>query len=162
MDRPFLFFGFLLKFSYHVTQPMLGSMQAVSAVIHKASANNFTGSAVLNLLQSQVKNLLTSFHCCSALASLLFSYFLGTICFICNWCGFYCIQAKAMAGDNTVRSLLEKMTQCASNAYLGILERYVLLAHYYYNSFLVDILKVLPHSAFRRFYFMDSQLYILL
>lgn len=67
-----------------------------------------------------------------------------------------------MAGDNTVRSLLEKMTQCASNAYLGILERYVLLAHYYYNSFLVDILKVLPHSAFRRFYFMDSQLYILL
>lgn len=45
-----------------------------------------------------------------------------------------------MAGDNTVRSLLEKMTQCASNAYLGILERYVLLAHYYYNSFLVDIL----------------------
>ncbi|KDO46658.1 hypothetical protein CISIN_1g0053062mg, partial [Citrus sinensis] len=64
-------------------QPMLGSMQAVSAVIHKASANNFTGSAVLNLLQS---------------------------------------QAKAMAGDNTVRSLLEKMTQCASNAYLGILE----------------------------------------
>ncbi|KAH9658442.1 gamma-tubulin complex component 2 [Citrus sinensis] len=67
-------------------QPMLGSMQAVSAVIHKASANNFTGSAVLNLLQS---------------------------------------QAKAMAGDNTVRSLLEKMTQCASNAYLGILERWV-------------------------------------
>ncbi|KAK2652166.1 hypothetical protein Ddye_012022 [Dipteronia dyeriana] len=34
-------------------------------------------------------------------------------------------QAKAMAGDNTVRSLLEKMTQCASNAYLGILERWV-------------------------------------
>ncbi|KAJ8753043.1 hypothetical protein K2173_011811 [Erythroxylum novogranatense] len=34
-------------------------------------------------------------------------------------------QAKAMAGDNAVRSLLEKMTQCASNAYLGILERWV-------------------------------------
>lgn len=30
-----------------------------------------------------------------------------------------------MAGDNAVRSLLEKMTQCASNAYLGILERLV-------------------------------------
>ncbi|XP_010241500.1 PREDICTED: gamma-tubulin complex component 2 [Nelumbo nucifera] len=34
-------------------------------------------------------------------------------------------QAKAMAGDHTVRSLLEKMTQCASSAYLGILERWV-------------------------------------
>ncbi|KAJ0080147.1 hypothetical protein Patl1_23964 [Pistacia atlantica] len=67
-------------------QPMMGSMLALSTVIHKASANNFVGSAVLNLLQS---------------------------------------QAKAMAGDNTVRSLLEKMTQCASNAYLGILERWV-------------------------------------
>ncbi|XP_019090549.1 PREDICTED: gamma-tubulin complex component 2 isoform X1 [Camelina sativa] len=32
-------------------------------------------------------------------------------------------QAKAMAGDNSVRSLLEKMTECASNAYLSILER---------------------------------------
>ena len=29
-----------------------------------------------------------------------------------------------MAGDNAVRSLLEKMTQCASSAYLGILERW--------------------------------------
>lgn len=29
-----------------------------------------------------------------------------------------------MAGDNGVRSLLEKMAECASNAYLGILERY--------------------------------------
>ncbi|CDY38427.1 BnaA10g17310D [Brassica napus] len=34
-------------------------------------------------------------------------------------------QAKAMAGDNSVRSLLEKMTECASNAYLSILERWV-------------------------------------
>ncbi|XP_051121281.1 gamma-tubulin complex component 2 isoform X2 [Andrographis paniculata] len=34
-------------------------------------------------------------------------------------------QAKAMAGDHVVRSLLEKMTQCASQAYLGILERWV-------------------------------------
>lgn len=67
-------------------QPMMGSMQALSIVIQKASANNFTGSSVLNLLQS---------------------------------------QAKAMAGDNAVRSLLEKMTQCASNAYLSILERWV-------------------------------------
>lgn len=31
-----------------------------------------------------------------------------------------------MAGDSAVRSLLEKMVQCASNAYLGILERYIL------------------------------------
>ncbi|KAL3523242.1 hypothetical protein ACH5RR_016076 [Cinchona calisaya] len=34
-------------------------------------------------------------------------------------------QAKAMAGDHVVRSLLEKMTQCANTAYLGILERWV-------------------------------------
>ncbi|KAF6161227.1 hypothetical protein GIB67_009114 [Kingdonia uniflora] len=34
-------------------------------------------------------------------------------------------QGKAMAGDHVVRSLLEKMTQCASSAYLGILERWV-------------------------------------
>lgn len=29
-----------------------------------------------------------------------------------------------MAGDHVVRSLLEKMSQCASQSYLGILERY--------------------------------------
>ncbi|XP_054784068.1 gamma-tubulin complex component 2 isoform X2 [Prosopis cineraria] len=67
-------------------QPMMGSMHALSIVIQKASLNNFSGSAVLNLLQS---------------------------------------QAKAMAGDNAVRLLLEKMAQCASNAYLSILERWV-------------------------------------
>ncbi|XP_058071510.1 gamma-tubulin complex component 2-like isoform X10 [Magnolia sinica] len=67
-------------------QPMMGSMHALSIVIEKASANDLSGSAVLNLLQS---------------------------------------QAKAMAGDNAVRSLLEKMTQCASAAYLRILERWV-------------------------------------
>ncbi|XP_028101376.1 gamma-tubulin complex component 2-like isoform X1 [Camellia sinensis] len=67
-------------------QPMMGSLQALSIVIKKASANNFVGSAILNLLQS---------------------------------------QAKAMAGDRAVRSLLEKMTQSASSAYLGILERWV-------------------------------------
>ncbi|OMO53993.1 Spc97/Spc98 [Corchorus olitorius] len=67
-------------------QPMMGSMQALASVIQKASANNYTGSAVLNLLQS---------------------------------------QAKAMAGDSAVRSLLEKMTQSASNAYLSILERWI-------------------------------------
>ncbi|KAL0403399.1 UNVERIFIED_CONTAM: Gamma-tubulin complex component 2 [Sesamum radiatum] len=67
-------------------QPMMGSMQTLSIVIKKASASNFIGSAVLNLLQS---------------------------------------QAKAMAGDHVVRSLLEKMSQSASQAYLGILERWV-------------------------------------
>ncbi|CAL1389984.1 unnamed protein product [Linum trigynum] len=67
-------------------QPVMPSMQALTIVVQKASANNFLGSSVLNLLQS---------------------------------------QAKAMAGDNAVRSLLEKMTECASNAYLGILERWV-------------------------------------
>lgn len=34
-------------------------------------------------------------------------------------------QAKAMSGDNAVRSLLEKMTQSASTPYLSILERWV-------------------------------------
>ncbi|RDX77345.1 Gamma-tubulin complex component 2, partial [Mucuna pruriens] len=67
-------------------QPMMRSMQALSTVIQKASVNNISGSAVLNLLQS---------------------------------------QAKAMAGDNAVRLLLEKMTQCASSAYMSILERWV-------------------------------------
>ncbi|TKY68744.1 Gamma-tubulin complex component 2 [Spatholobus suberectus] len=67
-------------------QPMMRSMQALSTVIQKASVNNFSGSAVLNLLQS---------------------------------------QAKAMAGDNAVRLLLEKMTECASSAYMSILERWV-------------------------------------
>ncbi|XP_042062379.1 gamma-tubulin complex component 2-like isoform X1 [Salvia splendens] len=67
-------------------QPMLGAMQALTIVIKKASASNFIGSAVLNLLQS---------------------------------------QAKAMAGDHVVRSLLEKMSQSASQAYLVILERWV-------------------------------------
>ncbi|XP_071691139.1 gamma-tubulin complex component 2 [Rutidosis leptorrhynchoides] len=67
-------------------QPMMGSMQALSIVIKKASANNFVGSAVLNLLQS---------------------------------------QAKVMAGNYLVRSLLEKMIESANTAYLGILERWV-------------------------------------
>ncbi|MFS7916904.1 putative gamma-tubulin complex component protein [Helianthus anomalus] len=67
-------------------QPMMGSMQALSIVIKKASAYNFVGSAVLNLLQS---------------------------------------QAKLMAGNYLVRSLLEKMIDSANSAYLGILERWV-------------------------------------
>ncbi|KAL4203414.1 hypothetical protein AMTRI_Chr01g127800 [Amborella trichopoda] len=67
-------------------QPMMASMQALTIVLQKASINNYMGSAILNLLQS---------------------------------------QAMAMAGDNAVRSLLEKMTQCASSAYLCILERWV-------------------------------------
>ncbi|XP_076883493.1 gamma-tubulin complex component 2-like [Bidens hawaiensis] len=67
-------------------QPMMGSMQALSIVIKKASACNFVGSAVLNLLQS---------------------------------------QAKLMAGNYLVRSLLEKMIDSANSAYLGILERWV-------------------------------------
>ncbi|KAJ6798877.1 gamma-tubulin complex component 2 [Iris pallida] len=67
-------------------QPMMGSLHAMSIVVEKASSQNFSGSATLNLLQS---------------------------------------QAKAMAGDNAVRLLLEKMTHCASSAYLGMLERWV-------------------------------------
>ncbi|XP_020084686.1 gamma-tubulin complex component 2-like [Ananas comosus] len=67
-------------------QPMMGLLHALAIVVEKASSNNFSGSATLNLLQS---------------------------------------QAKAMAGDNAVRSLLEKMTEHASTAYLAILERWV-------------------------------------
>ncbi|KAL5134134.1 Gamma-tubulin complex component 2 [Glycine soja] len=67
-------------------QPMMRSMQGLSTVIQRASVNNISGSAVLNLLQS---------------------------------------QAKAMAGDNAVRMMLEKMAQCASSAYMSILERWV-------------------------------------
>ncbi|KAK1323412.1 hypothetical protein QJS10_CPA02g00644 [Acorus calamus] len=67
-------------------QPMLGAIHALSIVVEKASAANISGSATLNLLQS---------------------------------------QAKAMAGDSAVSSLLEKMTECASSPYLGILERWV-------------------------------------
>ncbi|GJU86987.1 hypothetical protein Tco_1294533 [Tanacetum coccineum] len=64
--------------------PTMGSIQALSIVIKKASAQNFVGSAVLNLLQD---------------------------------------QAKIMAGNYLVRSLLEKMIESANSDYLGILER---------------------------------------
>ncbi|PKA60604.1 Gamma-tubulin complex component 4 like [Apostasia shenzhenica] len=67
-------------------QPMMGALRSLSIVIKKASVNNFSGSATLNLLHS---------------------------------------QAKAMAGDNAVCVLLEKMTQSASSPYLSILERWV-------------------------------------
>ncbi|KAL0919376.1 hypothetical protein M5K25_011467 [Dendrobium thyrsiflorum] len=46
-------------------------------------------------------------------------------------------QAKAMAGDTTVRALLEKMTQSASSPYLSILERWV------YEGIIDD-----PHGEF--------------
>ncbi|KAL8206166.1 hypothetical protein R6Q57_009717 [Mikania cordata] len=78
-------------------QPMMGSMQALSIVIRKASAHNFVGSAVLNLLQSQASYSTSNF----------FS------------------PAKVMAGNYLVRSLLEKMIDSANSAYLGILERWV-------------------------------------
>jgi hypothetical protein len=40
-----------------------------------------------------------------------------------------------MGGDSAVRSLLEKMTECASGAYLRMLERFVIL----YSFFLVHL-----------------------
>jgi hypothetical protein len=39
-----------------------------------------------------------------------------------------------MAGDSAVRSLLEKMTECASAAYLRMLERLVMVHNYLYGS----------------------------
>ena len=41
-------------------QPMMGSLHALSIVVEKASSNNFSGSAMLNLLQSQVNILFCS------------------------------------------------------------------------------------------------------
>lgn len=35
-----------------------------------------------------------------------------------------------MAGDSAVRSLLEKMTECASAAYLRMLERFIMFISY--------------------------------
>ncbi|KAK1684113.1 hypothetical protein QYE76_044961 [Lolium multiflorum] len=67
-------------------QRMMSSLNALAVLIEKAMSNDTSGSATLNLLQS---------------------------------------QAKAMAGDSAVRSLLEKMTECASAAYLRMLERWV-------------------------------------
>ncbi|KAJ1703509.1 hypothetical protein LUZ63_003288 [Rhynchospora breviuscula] len=67
-------------------QRMMSSMNALAVLVEKAITDNVSGSATLNLLESQV---------------------------------------KAMAGDNAVRSLLERMTECASAAYFKILERWV-------------------------------------
>ncbi|XP_014516269.1 gamma-tubulin complex component 2 isoform X1 [Vigna radiata var. radiata] len=86
LEHQFRFGRLSLQGLWFYCQPMMRSMQALSIVIQKASVNNISGSAVLNLLQS---------------------------------------QAKAMAGDNAVRLMLEKMTQCASSAYMSILERWV-------------------------------------
>ncbi|BBH07167.1 Spc97 / Spc98 family of spindle pole body component [Prunus dulcis] len=83
--------------------------------------------------RSQFKNGLVNHAFAAALRALLLDYQamvaqlehqfrLGRLSLQGLW--FYC-QAKAMAGDNGVRSLLEKMAECASNAYLGILERWV-------------------------------------
>ncbi|RLN23766.1 gamma-tubulin complex component 2 [Panicum miliaceum] len=67
-------------------QRMMSSLNALAVLVEKATSNNTSGSATLNLLQS---------------------------------------QAKAMGGDSAVRSLLEKMTEYASAAYLRMLERWV-------------------------------------
>ncbi|KAL6650995.1 hypothetical protein ACP70R_009920 [Stipagrostis hirtigluma subsp. patula] len=67
-------------------QRMMSSLNALAVLVEKATSNNNSGSATLNLLQS---------------------------------------QAKAMGGDSAVRSLLEKMTESASAAYLRMLERWV-------------------------------------
>lgn len=67
-------------------QRTISSLNALAVLVEKATSNNTSGSATLNLLQS---------------------------------------QAKAMGGDSAVRSLLEKMTEYASAAYLRMLERWV-------------------------------------
>lgn len=46
----------------NIFQPMMRSMQALSTVIQKASVNNISGSAVLNLLQSQVMKACNCYH----------------------------------------------------------------------------------------------------
>ncbi|CAN6173861.1 unnamed protein product [Urochloa humidicola] len=67
-------------------QRMTSSLNALAVLVEKATSNDTSGSATLNLLQS---------------------------------------QAKAMGGDSAVRSLLEKMTEYSSAAYLRMLERWV-------------------------------------
>ncbi|CAN6195447.1 unnamed protein product [Urochloa humidicola] len=67
-------------------QRMASSLIALAVLVEKATSNNTSGSATLNLLQS---------------------------------------QAKVMGGDSAVRSLLEKMTEYSSAAYLRMLERWV-------------------------------------
>ncbi|KAJ8544765.1 hypothetical protein K7X08_017348 [Anisodus acutangulus] len=57
----------------------------------------------------------------SMVAQLEHQFRLGKLSIQGLW--FYC-QAKAMAGDHVVRSLLEKMSHSANTAYLGILERW--------------------------------------
>lgn len=58
----------------YVLQPTMRSMQALSTVIQKASVNNFSGSAVLNLLQSQVMKLSCDYYFLYMFKKLLFSY----------------------------------------------------------------------------------------
>jgi hypothetical protein len=45
-----------------------------------------------------------------------------------------------MGGDSAVRSLLEKMTECASGAYLRMLEKFVILYSFFSG----------PSSSFRK------------
>lgn len=67
-----------------------------------------------------------------------------------------------MAGDNAVRSLLEKMAQCASNAYLSILERYILQVSCQYIFIFIFLCTLqLLAIVFRNMYFyINSGLWI--
>lgn len=82
-----MFVASLLNFHsmgfYNYLQPMMGSMLALSTVIHKASASNFVGSAVLNLLQSQVKpfELHKHFLFCILIYLVLVIYFVSHVAF---------------------------------------------------------------------------------
>ncbi|GJU52434.1 gamma-tubulin complex component 2 [Tanacetum coccineum] len=82
-------------------QPMMGWMQALPIVIKKASAHNFVGQG--------------NGWLCS---------YLGLISNIVQGTRFE-ISVIAMAGNYSVRFLLEKMIESANSAYLGILERWV-------------------------------------
>lgn len=72
----FSLYNFLLESSLMVvksmSQPMMGTMQALCIVVKKVSAHNFVGSAVLNLLQSQAR-ITFSFLSTFALASSWYS-----------------------------------------------------------------------------------------
>ncbi|GJU52435.1 gamma-tubulin complex component 2, partial [Tanacetum coccineum] len=91
-----------------VVMPMMGWMQALSIVIKKASAQNFVGSAELGQGNGWLCNYLG----------------LGLISNIVKGPRFE-ISVIAMAGNYSVRSLLDKMIESANSAYLGILERWV-------------------------------------
>ncbi|KAM3368422.1 hypothetical protein ACQJBY_016768 [Aegilops geniculata] len=84
------------------------------------SRSHFKNGLVNHALAAALRAFLLDYQ--AMVAQLEHQFRLGRLSVQGLW--FFC-QAKAMAGDSAVRSLLEKMTDCASAAYLRMLERWV-------------------------------------